>query len=176
MKLESQKLEALLLLAEEPLTRKELRRRLEIDENGLQGCIQELQESLHGHGITLVIAGDEVGLSTSAALAEWIQTFLPKSEYVLSKAASETLAIVMYCGPIARSDIEAIRGVDCRSMLRLLLQRGLVIRQESGQPGAAYDISAETLRGLGVSRKEDLPDYPELAHHAILKHLIHKPV
>jgi segregation and condensation protein B len=79
----------------------------------------------------------------------------------LGKAGLETLAIVLYQGPIRRSDIDYIRGVNSNFILRNLLIRGLIERKPDPKDSRAsvYLASMELLRFLGLSHVEDLKDF-----------------
>lgn len=83
----------------------------------------------------------------------------------LSSAARETLAIVAYRQPIMRADIEAIRGVQCGELLRLLMEKGLVRiagRHESlGRP-VLYGTTKKFLQVLGLKSLHDLPQVEQL--------------
>lgn len=83
----------------------------------------------------------------------------------LSPAARETLAIVAYRQPIMRADIEAIRGVQCGEMLRLLMEKGLVRiagRHDSlGRP-VLYGTTKKFLQVFGLRSLQDLPQVQQL--------------
>ena len=78
----------------------------------------------------------------------------------LSAPARETLAIIAYRQPITRADIEAIRGVHCGDVLRLLMERGLVRiagRHDSlGRP-VLYGTTKRFLQVFGLRSLKDLP-------------------
>jgi segregation and condensation protein B len=81
-------------------------------------------------------------------------------ELRLSPAARETLAIVAYRQPIMRADIEAVRGVQCGEILRLLMEKGLVRitgRHDSlGRP-VLYGTTKRFLQVFGLKSLRDLP-------------------
>jgi segregation and condensation protein B len=83
----------------------------------------------------------------------------------LSPASRETLAIIAYRQPIMRADIEAIRGVHCGEILRLLMEKGLVRiagRHDSlGRP-VLYGTTKRFLQVFGLRSLKDLPQVPEL--------------
>jgi segregation and condensation protein B len=84
----------------------------------------------------------------------------------LSAAARETLAIVAYRQPIARADVEYIRGVQSGDMLHQLMEKGLVRiagRDESlGRP-VLYATTRKFLQLFGLRSLRDLPQAQELA-------------
>ena len=79
----------------------------------------------------------------------------------LTPAALETLALVSYVGPVSRSEIEYIRGVNTAFTLRNLLIKGLVQRSSDPKRGNVYlyKPSLDLLKFLGLPKIEDLPDY-----------------
>ena len=78
----------------------------------------------------------------------------------LTQAALETLAVVAYRQPVSRARVSAVRGVNCDSVMRTLVLRGLV--EETGtdsETGAIlYRTTAYFLERLGLASLEDLPD------------------
>jgi len=83
----------------------------------------------------------------------------------LSAAARETLAIVAYRQPIMRADIEAVRGVQCGEILRLLMEKGVVRivgRHDSlGRP-VLYGTTKKFLQVFGLRSLRDLPQVEQL--------------
>jgi segregation and condensation protein B len=78
----------------------------------------------------------------------------------LSPAALETLAIVAYRQPVTRAQIEAIRGVNSDSVLRTLVNHGLIEEQgrleQAGRP-IIFGTTFEFLQQFGLSDLEQLP-------------------
>jgi segregation and condensation protein B len=78
----------------------------------------------------------------------------------LSPAALETLAIVAYRQPVTRAEIENIRGVNSDSVLRTLINRGLIEEQgrleQVGRP-IVYGTTFEFLQQFGLSSTDELP-------------------
>lgn len=182
-----QKLEAALFWKGEPLSIAELMRIMGVSSGEVRQGLRELEGVLSGRGIALVRTDNEVTLATAPELHELIER-LHKEELSgeLGKAAFETLAIVLYKGPVSRRDIEYIRGVNSTSILRTLLIRGLIERKQNEgddlpapQDGVAtrqagrvflYRATIELLSRLGLKSAEELPDFAamrnELAHYA----------
>jgi segregation and condensation protein B len=81
-------------------------------------------------------------------------------ELRLSTPARETLTVVAYRQPIMRADIEAVRGVQCADVLRLLMEKGLVRiagRHDSlGRP-VLYGTTKKFLQIFGLKSIKDLP-------------------
>lgn len=84
----------------------------------------------------------------------------------LSTAALETLAIIAYKQPVTKSEMEAIRGVNCDYAVQKLLEKDLVIiagrREESvGQP-LIYQTSKSFMDYFGINSADDLPKINEV--------------
>jgi segregation and condensation protein B len=165
------KLEAILFWKGEPITTKRLAEIAGISPEDTVAALTELQKNLEGRGVQLIFTEDEVMLGTAAAAGTIIER-LVKDELIkdLGKAGLETLAIILYRGPVSRRDIEYIRGVNCSYIIRNLLIRGLVERiekkekkdQERQQRGAVYQPTVALLGYLGVSKASDLPEYTQV--------------
>ena len=78
----------------------------------------------------------------------------------LSSPAMETLAVIAYCQPVQRSEIERIRGVQSGELIRQLLERGLVKSvgrsQELGRP-FLYGTTKYFLQVFGLGSLDELP-------------------
>ncbi len=158
----SSQIEAILFYKAEPLSVKRLAQILKKDETEIRNAVRELKEELKGRGLALVEWEDEVTLGTSRDVAHLIET-LTKEELTkdLGKAGLETLSIILYQGPLARADIDYIRGVNSNFILRNLLIRGLIERVENPKDHRSflYKPSLELISHLGLSHITELPDY-----------------
>jgi segregation and condensation protein B len=110
----------------------------------------------------LVVLEGDVALVTAEGVSEIIET-LSKEELSrdLSKASLETLAIILYRGPITRSEIEYIRGVQSSFIIRSLSIRGLIdrIENQNDQRGFLYKPTFDLLRHLGIDSLDKMPEY-----------------
>jgi segregation and condensation protein B len=168
---EAQKIEALLFLAGESVSVNELARLIDRTPVQTQPFIDEASRSLEGHGICIIKAEEMVQISTSPAVAEYLKQYVKEEAQELSAAAAETLAIVAYRGPISRVEIDAIRGVDSRRMLRQLYARDLV--RKTGEAHAPkYAISEQFLHKMGVRHVSELPEYDNLSSHEKVQQLL----
>ena len=91
----------------------------------------------------------------------------------LSTASLETLAIIAYKQPITKSEIEAIRGVNCDYAVQKLLEKDLVIisgRNEDavGKP-LIYATSKSFMDYFGINSAEDLPKISEVMMEELVK-------
>lgn len=155
-------LEALLFYKGEPDTIAALSKTLKASPEETQAAIEELKVSLEGRGIVLVQNDEQVELRTCAEASALIEE-IRKQELSkdLGKAGAETLAIILYQGPISRADIDYIRGVNSSFILRNLQIRGLIERASDPKNGRSflYAPTVELLAHLGVTEKTSLPEY-----------------
>ena len=165
----SSKIESILFFKNEPIVLSELSKMLDTPKEKLQITINKLQEEFKDRGIVLITNDDEVSLGTHPDASELIEK-LQKEEFSreLGRAGLETLAIVLYRGPVARREIDNIRGVNSGFTLRTLLVRGLVERTEGPSRGHTYKPTLKLLQHLGISKKEELPEF-ETAFKEITK-------
>lgn len=164
----SAQIEALLFFKGEPVSVEFLARTLNASEDTVRGGILSLERSLPGRGVTLVRNGNEVELRTSPEMGKTLEKLI-KDELNkdLGKAGLETLAIVLYRGPITRSEVNYIRGVNSNHILRSLLVRGLIEKVEEKEGEGAsrstiYRPTFDLLSYMGVSSAKDLPEYESI--------------
>jgi segregation and condensation protein B len=153
-------LEALLFVAERPLTRREIAALAGIDRATVDERLGDLEVSLHGRGIRLLIDGDRVELATAADGGALVARYVGADAIRLSPASLETLAIVAYRQPVTRSAIERIRGVDSDYTVRTLLHRRLIVELgRSSAPGRPflYGTGFEFLERFALTSLEELP-------------------
>ncbi|MCK9344830.1 MAG: SMC-Scp complex subunit ScpB [Candidatus Pacebacteria bacterium] len=158
----SRQIEALLFYKGEPVTVAFLAKSLGTSEENARQGLATLEQELSGRGIVLQQNGEEYTLGTAPQMGPTIEALL-KEELTkeLGKAGLETLATVLYRGPILRSEINYLRGVNSNYILRNLLIRGLIEKVDQGGRSTAYKPTFELLSYLGISRVEDLPGYEE---------------
>jgi segregation and condensation protein B len=153
-------LEALLFVAEKPLSRREIAGLAGTDRATVDARLGDLEMSLLSRGITLVIDGDRVELATAADGGALVARYLGADAVRLSPASLETLAIIAYRQPVTRSAVERIRGVDSDYTIRTLLHRRFIV--ELGRSDAAgrpflYGTGFDFLERFGLTSLEDLP-------------------
>lgn len=153
-------LEALLFVAERPLTRAEIGRQLGCDRETVDALVGDLEVSLADRGIRLIAAGDHVALATAAEAGPVIARYVGADPGRLSPSALETLAIVAYRQPVTKAIVERIRGVDSDYTLRSLVHRRLVVdlgRADAPGRPILYGTGIEFLSRFGLATLEDLP-------------------
>lgn len=158
------RVEAILFLAQEPLNSRKLSQYAGLaDGTQARTLVRRLNERYDASGrafrVEQVAGGYQ--LRTRRNLAPWLRRLahLPR-EVRLSPPALETLAVIAYRQPVARADIEAIRGVNCGEILRQLMDRELVRIEgrstELGRP-FLYGTSKRFLELFGLNHLDDLP-------------------
>ncbi len=128
-------LEALLFVAEKPLSRREIAALAGTDRATVDARLGDLEVALRDRGIRLLIDGDRVELATSPDGGELVARYIGADAVRLSPASLETLAIVAYRQPVTKSAVERIRGVDSDYTIRSLLHRRFIV--ELGRSEAA---------------------------------------
>ncbi len=162
-------LEAILFLQGEPLSRGKIAKILGVSAEELVELASIFEERLAGagRGLTLVVNESDIQLVTKPRFHEFVGQFV-KEEFdeELSEVSVETLSLVAYLGPITKSHIEYLRGVNSSFILRSLLLRGLIDRiPNPDEPhGYLYRASAATIRHLGIEKQQNLPDYEKFQH------------
>lgn len=155
-------LEALLFLHGEPISFSKIEAILHINEEESRSLVSLLNDELEKdhRGICLISDGKKVQLATKPSFSSLLEEFA-KSQLSedLTPAVMEVLAIISYCAPITRDELERIRGVHSAVTLRNLLLRGLIEKDEQENGSIFYHPTLELLKHLGVANMEDLPDY-----------------
>jgi segregation and condensation protein B len=153
-------LEALLFVAERPLSRREIATLAGADRATVDARLGDLEVSLRTRGIRLLIDGDRVELATAADGGALVARYVGADAVRLSPASLETLAIVAYRQPVTKAAVERIRGVDSEYTIRTLLHRRLVVELgRSDAPGRPYlyGTGFEFLERFGLTSLDELP-------------------
>ncbi len=161
----AKELEAVLFYQAEPISVAKIQKILNINESEYAESLQLLKDNLKNRGLDLVETENKISLVTSRDVSEIIEK-IKKEELTkdLSKAALETLAIVLYRSPIKRSDIDYIRGVNSNFILRLLLIRGLIEKEinPNDERGFLYRPTIELLSYLSLNNIRLAPDFEKV--------------
>jgi segregation and condensation protein B len=158
----SKKIEALLLYTPEGYIIQKLSNLCGASTEEIKQTLKELEEILKERGIRVQTNGEEVRLVTAPEYSELIAKIQKDTlERDLGKAGLETLAIIAYKGPITRTDIDYIRGVNSSFTLRTLLVRGLIqkVPHTKEQRSFLYLPTNELLSFLGVETITELPHF-----------------
>jgi segregation and condensation protein B len=153
-------LEALLFVAERPLSRREIAGIARVDRATVDERLGDLEVSLRARGLRLVVSEERVELVTAPDAGGLIARYVGADAVRLSPASLETLAIVAYRQPVTKAAVERIRGVDSDYTIRSLLHRRLVVELgRSDAPGRPflYGTGFEFLERFGLTTLDELP-------------------
>ncbi|MDY0169308.1 MAG: SMC-Scp complex subunit ScpB [Thermoguttaceae bacterium] len=158
------RLEALLLLAREPLSSRKLAHLADLaDGTKARTLVRALNSRYDSQGCAF--RAEEVAggfqLLTRPQFAPWLRRLDSAAVDVrLSAPAMETLAVVAYRQPVLRAEVEAVRGVQCGEILRQLIERDLVRvtgrSDDLGRP-LLYGTTRRFLRVFGLRHLDELP-------------------
>jgi segregation and condensation protein B len=162
--------EAVLFAAEEPLNMESIQEKIKTRVN-ISKILDSLQKQYQNRGINLICISNKWSFRTASNLSKFmnLETFTKKK---LSKAAIETLAIIVYHQPVTRSEIEEIRGVSfATGTLEILLELNWV--RPSGRknvPGKPiqYVTTDDFLSHFNIQKLSDLPNVEELSSAGLI--------
>ncbi|MGC9602562.1 MAG: SMC-Scp complex subunit ScpB [Minisyncoccia bacterium] len=154
-------IEALLFALGRPVSKQEITKKLEVSKEEIEAALLMYASRKTG-GITLVDDGATLELRTSAEAAELVER-IQKEEYArdIGKAGLEALAAILYRGPLTRTEVDFIRGVNSTQTLRTLTMRGLVrkVPNPKDERSFLYEPTTELYAELGIHGKTELPEY-----------------
>jgi segregation and condensation protein B len=162
--------EAILFAAEEPLDLESIQTRLKAKAN-VPKILKSLENQYKNRGINLICIANKWSFRTPSNLSK-LMNLETSTQKKLSKAAIETLAIIVYHQPVTRSEIEAIRGVSFGTgTLEILLELNWV--RPSGRknvPGKPiqYVTTDELLSHFNLQKISDLPNVEELTSAGLI--------
>ena len=155
-------LEALLFIAERPLTTVEMAELAGVPRLQAEAALAALAERLEEdrRGIRLQRQDDAWQLVTAPEAGSRLAAYAAREEGRLSAAALEALAVVAYRQPCTRADVERVRGVDSDYVIRSLMHRRLVVevgrRDTPGRP-VLFGTTFAFLERFGLTSLDDLP-------------------
>ena len=161
--------EAAVFASAEPVTIEEIA--AYAGEGDVAAALADLAERYAGHGIELVERGERWHFQTAPDLAHFLRRTREDARR-LSRAATETLAIIAYHEPVSRAEIEAIRGVQIsKGTLDVLMEAGWVKtagrREAPGRP-LLYATTPDFLTHFGLGSRRDLPGIDDLKAAGLL--------
>lgn len=163
------KIEALLYAAgDEGISLGQIAQRTRLELSACRQLVEKLTQMLSQNpdsGLKVLVSQNVYRLGTKEALSELVQDYVNDAKpRVLSQAALETIAIVMYNQPITRIEVDEIRGVNSSAILHRLLNQGLLkvtgVKQEVGNP-KQYGVTNFCLDYFGLQSLTDLPPLPK---------------
>lgn len=173
--------EAILFVAETPITARELAEVVEAPLADVELTLGEFERELtdrHGGFVLRQVAGGW-RLYTAPEMLPYVERFAASERATrLSNAALETLAVVAYKQPVSRGQIADVRGVDSERALHTLERRGLV-REVGTAPGPGqallYGTTELFLEKLGVNSPQDLPPLADHVPPAEIVETLERP-
>jgi segregation and condensation protein B len=155
-------LEALLFIAERPLTTGEVAELAGMPRLQAEAILANLADELAeaGRGLRLQRNDDAWQIVTAPEVGARLAAYAAREEARLSPAALEALAVIAYRQPCTRGDVERVRGVDSDYVIRSLLHRRLVAeigrRDTPGRP-ILFGTTFTFLERFGLTSLDDLP-------------------
>lgn len=169
-------IESLLFVAAKPLTLKKLAELTGRQPEAVAGAVSELRLEYNRDekGVQIQQHGQQVHMVSSPLAANVVTAFVKDEQSgELTDPAIETLTIIAYRGPMTKSELDQIRGVNCSLILRHLMIQGLVEASEDrAKMITRYSVTLDFLRFLGVRSVDELPDYRQLRHDENLRELL----
>jgi segregation and condensation protein B len=165
--------EALIFVADEPLTPKLLAEVLDEDRESVEAAVEALKNEYDQResGLQIREIGGGWQIATRTELHEDVRKFLKtRPSAKLSLAALETLAVIAYKQPVTVPEILEIRGVQSASAIKTLLDKRLIVakgRKETVGRPMQYGTSKDFLIQFGLKDLSDLPsieDFEDLVH------------
>lgn len=160
-----QQIEGVLFYKAQPVKKATLAAFFEVSQDEVEHAATVLAERLKNGATRLTVTDTELQLVSAPELSETIEK-LRKDELKkdIGKAGAETLAIILYRGPISRAEIDKIRGVNSTFIIRNLLIRGLVERQDNPKDSRSfnYAVTPALLNHLGIARREELSEFTDI--------------
>ncbi len=155
-------IEVLLFTYGDPITLNKLSKVAGASTPKVKDSLRKLKKRLKKEsGLVIIEENNRFQLVTKKEYASLIEKiFKAEQREELTRATLEVLAIIAYEGPVARSEIEEIRGVNSSFIIRKLLIRGLISKKEEKAP--KYQITLSALRELGLEKREDLPNWNQI--------------
>lgn len=158
-------LEGLLFVTgDDGLSLDDIEKILKLSSNQALKLIDDYKKQLEDEkrGLSLVYLGNKYKLTTKKEHKNYYEILVDKTiSSTLSQAALEVLAIIVYNEPITIGQIDEIRGVSSREMVRKLLFRGLVdVAGRSDMPGKPmlYKTTDKFLDYFNLSSIDELPE------------------
>lgn len=173
----TRKIESLLFVASRPISLRKISELLGVSIDETKSAVESLKQSFNteDRGIQIATHAASVQMVTNPMTAKVVADFLKEERSgELTRPSLETLTIIAYRGPIAKAEIDLVRGVNCTLILRNLMVRGLVTsREDKDAMTTVYEITFDFLRHLGVRDVTELPDYQQLSQDVRLNQFLH---
>ena len=173
---ENQKiLESLFFVSTVPLVQKDLIKVFGKDNApDLEKEVSNLNRLYENNSFYIKSIGEGFMMVSKKDFEPYISKLIPTKKLMLSNAALEALAIIAYKQPISRIQIEKIRGVDCKGVIKNLLSKNLIKiqgRDDSIGRALLYKTTDDYLKHFGISNLSEMPTSDEVTELVESEHL-----
>ena len=158
--------ETIVFLSKEQLTIEELAKFYEVELSKMEEILLNLKEKRKTSGINVKIENGIIMLVSNPLYGEDVKRFFNPEMKIkkLTRSTMETLAIIAYKGPITKTEIEQIRGVNVEKTMTNLLEKNLVYisgkKKTIGTPNL-YEVTEDFYSYLNINGKEELPGFEQ---------------
>jgi len=152
------KLVPILFYSSEEITIKSLLENLSMDRGAFDQLMKEANKELGKMGLIIISEDKTVQLVAKPEYTNIIDEFYDSTPQSLSQPALETLSVIAYKQPIAKGEIDEIRGISSEQSIRNLLNRNL-IKKISSKNSTKYKTTSEFIKLMGIESIKDLEGY-----------------
>ena len=160
------RVETIVFLSKEQLTIEELAKFYEVEFSKMEEILLNLKEKRKTSGINVKIENGIIMLVSNPLYGEDVKRFFNPEMKIkkLTRSTMETLAIIAYKGPITKTEIEQIRGVNVEKTMTNLLEKNLIYisgkKKTIGTPNL-YEVTEDFYSYLNINGKEELPGFEQ---------------
>ena len=160
------RVETIVFLSKEQLTIEELAKFYEVELSKMEEILLNLKEKRKTSGINVKIENGIIMLVSNPLYGEDVKRFFNPEMKIkkLTRSTMETLAIIAYKGPITKTEIEQIRGVNVEKTMTNLLEKNLIYisgkKKTTGTPNL-YEVTEDFYSYLNINGKEELPGFEQ---------------
>ena len=164
----AREVEALIFASDEPLSILQLCEYTGSGEDSIHQALDRLNKVFldQQHALAIIEVAGGFRIATDREFGGVVsQLFEGRKPGKLSRAALETMAVIAYSQPCTRMAIESIRGVNCDSAIRTLLERDMIKisgRMETPGRPLLYSTTKAFLAYFGLSNLDHLPRFDEV--------------
>lgn len=156
---QAQVITAFLFVQARPYNIEKLQKTFSLSDELFKQITDTIHKNIVGTGLSLLVSKKDISLTTDPQFGKHISKVIEDEEgAVLTPAQAETLSLVAYGDNITRQQLDYLRGVSSKFIVRLLLMRGLIEEQKNDN-GTVLIPTGEFLRSVGVAQTNGLPEY-----------------
>ncbi|MEN9551667.1 MAG: hypothetical protein RI935_44 [Candidatus Parcubacteria bacterium] len=153
-----EKIITILYLSGDPISCDKIASLCEVNKEEVVAAIKELEETASKASLLIVYDGENLSLVTKKEQSALVEKFKQKElEGDLTPANLQVLTLVAYLDTPNKETISYIRGVQSSQSIRALLIRGLIKKE-----GESLSLTTEAFKYLGITKKEELPDFERI--------------